>query len=54
MNNYVCGKCLFAEECSSSDLLFCPIKNELRKVNDYPCAKWKNKREKLEEEEEDE
>jgi len=41
MSGYICGHCLFAEECSSSDLIFCPILDELRKVNDYPCARFK-------------
>jgi len=49
MIQYICGKCLFAEECSSSDLIFCLIKEELRKVNDYPCARFKSMKKGIEE-----
>ena len=41
MSNYICGKCLFAEEHDSSDVIYCPILDELRKANDYPCARFK-------------
>lgn len=45
MSDYVCSKCLFIEECGSSDVGWCPIKKEYRKVNEYPCAKWKHGKE---------
>jgi len=44
MSAYICGNCLFAEESGSSDLVYCFIRDELRKVNDYPCAKWKSRK----------
>jgi len=44
MSNYTCGRCLFAEEAESSDLIWCIVREEHRKVNDYPCAKWKDRR----------
>ena len=42
MSSYTCGHCLFAEEHDSSDVIHCWILKELRKINDYPCGRFKN------------
>ncbi len=43
MSPYNCGYCLLAEETEerSSDLVYCWFKEELRKINDYPCCRFK-------------
>jgi len=43
---YTCGYCLFAEETEdrSSDELWCPIKKTHLKINEYPCAKWRERK----------
>jgi hypothetical protein len=42
MMDFVCSKCLFAEDTGSSDLIYCFIKKEFRKINDQGCAKFKD------------
>lgn len=40
MSTYTCGRCLYADEAGSSDVVWCWVREEHRKVNDYPCARW--------------
>ena len=42
--SYICGYCLFAEETEdrSSDEVDCFFKEMgRRKINDYPCGRWR-------------
>lgn len=41
MNEFVCCRCLFAEEFGSSDLIRCIFYDELRKINEPACSKFK-------------
>jgi hypothetical protein len=38
-----CGYCFFAEDCGSSDMLFCIVKQTHLKINEYPCARFREK-----------
>jgi hypothetical protein len=39
---YTCGYCLFAEDIGSSDEIDCFFKDiGRRKINDYPCGRWR-------------
>lgn len=42
---YKCCYCMFSEETDSqsSDEIYCWIKEELRKLNDYPCGRFKDR-----------
>jgi len=53
MKRPCCGKCLFAEDIGSSDMIHCWKKKEYRKVNDYPCGMYRSTTELLGETSED-
>ena len=42
MNKPCCSDCIFAEDIGSNDVVKCTKKEEIRKVNDYPCSQYRN------------
>ena len=40
MIEFTCGKCLFAEEIGSSDLVLCTVEGKLKKINEPACGKF--------------
>ena len=45
MSYFKCCYCMFAQETEgrSSDEIYCLVLEELRKLNDYPCSRFKDR-----------